>query len=317
MKSDKKIKDFNDGEHLVVNLLIKKINKGITNAGSPYLTLTLQDSSGIIDAKLWDVKNEILKILEAGKIYEFTVEVLSYKNSLQLKIIKISPLVQSELNISDFIQSTNYSIDTLRNYINDLLSNIKNQNIKIITREMLRYYEKDFYTYPAAVSIHHSFMGGLATHTYGMLKLAEEIVKIYPILNKDLLVAGILLHDLGKIEELSGNLTNEYTLKGKLIGHISIGESRLFEIGKQLGLEDSEELLLLRHIVLSHHGELEFGSPVRPLIIEAEIINFIDNIDARINTIEKSFENIEYKDFGQKLFSLENRAFYKHNLNDK
>lgn len=312
-----KIKNFQDGEHLEAYLLVKSILKGTTNNGSPYLTLTLQDSSGTIDGKLWDVKPETMKILEVGKVYNFGFEVLSYRNNLQLKIIKIIPVVQSELDIDEFVIKSKESVIDLRNYINDTLSSIKNNHLRQIVRDMLYHYEADFYEYPAASKIHHSFKGGLATHTCGMLKLANSLCSLYPMLNRDLLLSGVIVHDLGKIDELGGNLVSEYTLKGKLIGHISIGAARLFDVAKNLGLDDSEEFVLLWHMLLSHHGELEFGSPVRPMIVEAEMLTYIDNIDARLNTLETALSNIEDYEMTPKMFALEGRSFYKHNLDDK
>ena len=131
-------------------------------------------------------------------------------------------------------------------------------------------------------------------------------------LDKDYLIAGVIIHDLGKIEELSSPVVTEYTKAGKLLGHISIIDARLLQVGKDLGLEDSEELLLLRHMALSHHGQMEYGSPVRPETLEAEMLNLVDNIDARINTIDKALSEIKEGEFTPKIFALENRVFYKH-----
>lgn len=314
MRDNKKIIDFSEGEHLNVALLVKGIVKGVTNSGSPYLTLTLQDNSGSIEAKMWDVKPETNKILESGKVYDFWVEVINYRNNLQLKITKYLPMIQTEIDLDEFVAKSSISKDDLRTYISDTLSSFKNQIIKSLVKEMLIYYENDFYEYPAASKIHHNFMGGLATHTVSMLKLGESLCKLYPILNRDLLLAGIILHDLGKINELGGNLVNEYTVEGRMLGHISIGQAKLYEIGVNLKLEDTEELMLLRHMILSHHGELEYGSPVRPMIIEAEMLTYIDNIDARINTLQQQLETTNECDFTAKIFSLDGRSFYKHTI---
>ena len=145
-----------------------------------------------------------------------------------------------------------------------------------------------------------------------MLKVGEALCNIYPSISKDYLLAGIILHDLGKIEELTSPVVTEYTTQGKLLGHISIMDARLTQIGQQLHLEDSEELMLLRHKVLAHHGEYEFGSPVRPQTLEAEILTFVDNIDAKVNIIDKALSEIKEGEFSQKLFAMDNRVFYKH-----
>ncbi len=309
---NKKVKDFSEGEHLIVNLLVTNITKGTTNSGAPYLTLTLQDDSKSIDGKLWDVKPEIEKELSVGKVFSFEFEVIKYRQSLQLKVLKILPLIQSEINMNEFTFKSPLAKDDLMKVIGGAIDRIHNENITRITVAVLHEYEDRFYDYPAASKIHHSFLGGLATHVSGMLKIAQCLCDIYPEIDYDYLVAGVILHDLGKIEELSSPVVTEYTFKGRMLGHISILQAKLFEIGDQLGLTDSEELTILRHMVLSHHGQLEFGSPVRPMTLEAELLYLIDNIDARINTITNALKDLEEGEFTQRLFALENRSFYKH-----
>lgn len=308
----KKVKDFNEGEHLTCNLIVTNMVKGTTNSGAPYLTLALQDDTKSIDAKLWDVKPEIEKELETGKVFNFEFEVIKYRNALQLKIIKILPVIQEEINKEDFIFKSPVAKEDLRNIVHDAINRIHNKTIARIVVAVLNEYENDFYEYPAASKIHHSFMGGLATHVCGMIQLANAIADIYPTVNRDYLVAGVILHDLGKIEELSSPVVTEYTTLGKLVGHISILHAKLTAIGEELKLSDSEEMMILRHMVLSHHGHLEYGSPVRPMTLEAELLFLIDNIDARINTIDKALDGVKEGEFTPKLFALENRAFYKH-----
>ena len=309
---DKQVKDFLEGEKVETNLLISTLNRGTTNSGSPYLSLILQDSSKSIEAKLWDVKPELEKQLEVGKVYNFELEVIKYKNNLQAKVLKVLPVPQADIKIEDYVFKSPVSKDELRSSIQEGINQIDNENIAKIVSGALNYYANDVYEYPAAARIHHNFIGGLATHTSGMIKVALALCNIYPSLSKDYLIAGVIIHDLGKIEELTSPIVTEYTAQGKLLGHISIMDARLLEIGKQLNLEDSEELMLLRHMVLSHHGQYEFGSPVRPETLEAEMLNLIDNIDARINTIDKALSETKEGEFSQKIFALDNRTFYKH-----
>lgn len=168
-----------------------------------------------------------------------------------------------------------------------------------------------YYSYPLASKIHHNFLGGLSEHSLGMAKLCWMICKQYPQLNRDLLVAGALIHDVGKTVEMSGPVTTEYTLEGKLEGHISIANGMLTEVAESLGLEGTEEAILLHHMILSHHGHYEFGSPVLPLIQEAEVLSLVDNMDARLNTLKQALEPVKPGGYTSKLFALENRAFYK------
>ena len=309
---NKKVKDFVEGDHLNVDLLISNLVKGVTNNGAPYLTLTLQDATKAIDAKFWDVKSEIEKELQVGKVYNFDIEINLYRNSLQAKVIKVFPISQNEINMEDFIFNSPIAKDELRENISKAVNQIRNEKIAKIVNALLNHYDNALYEYPAASKIHHNYIGGLATHTCGMIKIGNAVADIYPSINRDYLLAGIIIHDLGKIEEFTSPIVTEYSLEGKLLGHISILDARILEIGKELKLEDSEELLILRHMVLSHHGKQEFGSPVLPETLEAEILTHIDNIDAKINIIEKAFEDIKEGEFTGKIFAMDNRVFYKH-----
>ena len=214
--------------------------------------------------------------------------------------------------MEEFVFKSPVAKDVLRANIQEGISLIDNENLARIVSACLNHYSSDVYEYPAAAKIHHNFIGGLATHTSGMIKLAIALCSIYPSLSRDYLLAGVIVHDLGKIEELTSPVVTEYSTIGKLLGHISIMDARLLEIGKELHLEDSEELMVLRHMVLSHHGQFEFGSPVRPETLEAEMLNLIDNIDARVNTIDKALSEIKEGEFTGKIFALDNRFFYKH-----
>jgi 3'-5' exoribonuclease len=168
-----------------------------------------------------------------------------------------------------------------------------------------------FFQYPAASKIHHGYMGGLAEHTLGMAAVAEDICSLYPQLNRDLLIAGVLVHDLGKTAELGGLIQSEYSEEGKLCGHISIGHAWLVEVADEKGLATAEETLLLRHMILSHHGKLEYGSPMTPEIPEAEVLSLIDNLDARLNTLKTALEGVKPGQWTSRIFALENRQFYK------
>ncbi len=308
----KKVIDFKEGEKVQTDLLVSYCERGVANNGKPYLNLVLQDNTKGIDAKLWDVKPALEKELEVGKVFNFDLEINIYKGHLQAKVLGVLPVIQSEVDMSEFVFRSESSKEELQNGIKEAVNMIENEKIAKIVSAVLNHYANDVYEYPAAAKIHHNFVGGLATHTNGMIKLGIAISSLYPSINRDYLLGGIILHDLGKIEELTSSVVTEYSAKGKLLGHISILDAVLYEIGKELNLEDSEELLLLRHMVLSHHGQFEFGSPIRPETLEAEILNLIDNIDARVNTIEKALSEVEEGKFTQKLFSLDNRSFYKH-----
>ncbi|MBQ1507909.1 MAG: HD domain-containing protein, partial [Erysipelotrichaceae bacterium] len=214
-------------------------------------------------------------------------------------------------DMEEFVFKSPIAKDALRNSIQDGINRINNESIARLVTHMLNRYAEEFYEYPAASKIHHNFIGGLATHTAGMLQVAYALCEIYPAIDRDYLIAGVILHDLGKIEEFTSPVVTEYTTEGKLLGHISIMDARLLEAGKELKMEDSEELLVLRHMILSHHGMNEFGSPVRPETLEAELLYFIDSIDSKVNIIEKALENVKEGEFSQRIFAMDNRMFYK------
>ena len=307
-----KIKEFNDGDKVNELLLVTNINKGVTNSGATYLTITLQDDSASIDGKLWNASDEQIRSLVEGRVYRFKFDVLQYRNNLQAKILNFSEVNQEELDLNKFVVSSPISKEDLRNEIYADIRQIKNETILKLLRAVMSEYEKKFFEYPAASKNHHNFVGGLATHTMGMLRIANNLCDNYPILSRDLLIAGVVLHDIGKTEELSSPILTEYTTAGKLLGHISIMQAKLYKTACELGIEDSEEVMLLRHMILSHHGEYEFGSPVKPMIPEAEVLTFIDNIDARMNSLSKAFEQTDDDSFTPRIFALESRAFYKH-----
>lgn len=308
---NKYISDFQEKESLELPLLIKSITKGITQKGAPYASVILQDKTGTIDGKIWDIKPEQEAAITIGQVEKISCEVLKYNNSLQLRIHKIEPMNQNEIDLSEYVIASKVSKDDLKEAITATIASIQNKNYQALINGLYEMAGEAFYEYPAASKNHHSFLGGLATHVVGMVKLANALCELYPQLNRDLLVSGVLAHDLGKMIELSGPITTEYTLEGKLTGHISILHGRLMQIADELNIGESEEAILLRHCVLSHHGQLEYGSPVVPLVQEAEVLSFIDNLDARLNTLESALESITPGEFTQRIFAMENRAFYK------
>ena len=305
------ISSFVEGEKIQTSLLITQMNRGITNSGAPYLSFVLQDQSGSIDAKLWDAKDELLSGVEAGKVVLVSAEVLKYRNALQLRIYSLTKLEDNQFNPSDYVMATDLSLEFMQKRIHETLLSMQDVVYRDVCTSIIEDLQEKLYSYPAAAKNHHDFVGGLATHMISMLDLGEAFCTLYPMLNRDLLLAGILLHDLGKIDELSGPILTEYTVEGKLVGHISIMQSKVAEKAKALGYQDSEQVTLMRHMLLSHHGEYEFGSPVLPMVMEAEMLTFIDNVDARMNMFAKALESVKPGEWTPRIFPLENRSFYK------
>ena len=307
----KKIKDYAEKDRLELPLLVKECKNGTTNKGAPYLSLTLQDSSGVIDGKFWDVKPEDCDRIKVGRLALFSFEVLLYNQNLQLRINRVRDIDESSVSLEEFVISSERPESERRSELAEMVASISNSVYRQIVEKMLQRIGISYLTYPAASKIHHSFLGGLSEHSLSMAKLAGVICEHYPQLDRDLLISAALLHDVGKTAEMSGPITTEYTLAGKLEGHISIANGWLSEVIAELHLEDTEEAILMHHMILSHHGHYEFGSPVLPMIQEAEVLCLIDNLDARMNTLKNALDGVKPGAWTAKLFALENRQFYK------
>ena len=307
-----KINEFEEHMKLPQPLLVKDVKNGTTSKGSPYLSLILQDNTGTIDGKYWDVKENEQALVQAGKILKFNFEVLLYKDKLQLRMNHVEEISEDEYNLEDFVISSDHSEVERRSLTQSLIDSIQNDVYRKLVIGMLSYVGDKFFTFPAASKIHHGWKGGLSDHSLSMATLADELCKHYPQLDRDLLVSAALIHDVGKTAELSGPVTTEYTLEGKLEGHISLANAWLNEVSEKLGVQEREETVLMHHMILSHHGKMEYGSPVAPMIIEAEALYLIDNMDARLTSLKMALDAIKPGTWTSRMFQFENRQFYKH-----
>lgn len=299
------------GETIDEFLLIKQSVKGVTTTGNPFMSLVLQDKSGDIEAKLWDTKDEHEKLFAAETIVRVGGEIHNYRGKNQLRIKSIRPAKPEEnQSIGDLLPASDKSTEQLLEEIMQYLFEMENPQIQRITRHILKKHQQSVLTFPAATRNHHDYVSGLADHVVSMLRLGKALLEIYPTLNKDLLYAGIILHDIGKVFELSGPIATTYTIEGNLLGHISIMVTEISKTAEELEIE-GEEVLLLQHMVLSHHGKEEWGSPKRPMIKEAEMLHYIDNIDAKMMMLDRALEKTKPGEFSERLFPLENRSFYK------
>jgi 3'-5' exoribonuclease len=305
------IAQYDVGSSVDLFMLIKQMTKGTTNTGKPFLTLILQDKSGDIEAKLWDASEQDEMNFQPETIVKVSGDVQSYRGKNQLRIRQIKPSSSADgFELSDFLQTAPLSIDEMTSKITQYIFEMKNPNIQRITRHLLKKYQKPFLEYPAATKNHHEFVSGLAYHVVSMLDLSKAIAALYPSLDSDLLYAGVILHDLGKVFELSGPTSTAYTVEGNLLGHISIMVNEIGKASEELGIK-GEEVMILQHLVLSHHGKAEWGSPKPPMIKEAEILHYIDNIDAKMNMLDKVLEKTKPGEYTERVFALDNRSFYK------
>ncbi|MFC4024529.1 3'-5' exoribonuclease YhaM [Oceanobacillus longus] len=292
-------------------LLIKEATKGVASNGKAFLTLILRDATGEMEAKLWDATKEDESLFIAEQIIRVTGEVNQFRGKSQLKIMSLRPAQPTDgVQISDFVEKAPVEKAYLSEKLTEAIFEMQNPTIQRLVRAFIKKYQEGLLTYPAASKNHHEYASGLAHHIVSMLHVGRELHKLYPELNKDLLYAGIILHDLGKLKELSGVVTTSYTLEGKLLGHIPIMVEEIGLMARELQIE-GEEVLILQHLVLSHHGRAEWGSPTPPLVREAELLHLIDLIDAKMNMLNRALDKVKPGEFTERLFAMDNRAFYK------
>ena len=305
----KMIADFIDHEHVEGQFLLGNVSKGVNTNGGAYLSVELRDASGQIVAKKWDATPTDEQLFVVGNVISIVGETNKYKEQLQLKILSAELVPLEEIDVEKFVKAPPVSKETLIKRFNDHVASIKNEDCLKIIKYMMDKFGESIFTYPAAVSIHHEYSSGLLMHSITMADLADYLCPIYDC-DHDLMITGCLLHDLGKIIELEGPIVYKYSLEGKLLGHISIMCAEIRKAAEELKIT-SEVPLLLEHMVLSHHGQQEFGSPVMPLTKEGLLLSLIDNLDSKMVVVNKAISDVEPGNFSNKVFSLDNRAFYK------
>ncbi|XMB67547.1 HD domain-containing protein [Mycoplasmatota bacterium zrk1] len=305
-----KINEVSIKDNLELVAKIKLINEGVTSTGNKFLSLQLEDETGIINAKIWNAEDCKLSL---GTIYIFSGSGQEYREKTQLIINQFREVNDGDkIDIDKFFKSAPLNKQDIYAVIKDYVNTIENEVISAITKTILNRYSTEYMSYPAATQNHHSYISGLSFHTMTMLKMAERLLDLYTYLEKDYLYAGVVLHDFAKVIELSNSRAPEYTLEGKLIGHLVLGDEIILEVARELNYQDTEEVLLLRHMVLSHHGRKEWGSPQRPMIPEAEALHFIDNIDSKFEAIREAYTHTEVKSWTKRIPVLDGRSVYRH-----
>jgi 3'-5' exoribonuclease len=310
------ITDLKQGDVINGIYILKKKELKETSAKKPYLDMVFIDRTGEVTGKLWDAKEEYYYEFELNKLYYVNAKVECWKDCLQLNINKMrmaDPEDQKE--IGSFVPSAPLAPQDMLKEVYSYCDRIKNPEIRKIVSGLLRQKEDKLLFYPAARSLHHSIRGGLLYHIVRMARMAEKLKDVYAEINPDLLYAGVLVHDLAKIGELDSNNLgfSEYSKQGQLLGHIVLGVKEIEVIGRELGVSD-EVILLLQHMVVSHHYEAEYGSPKKPMFLEAELLHFIDMIDARVYDYSSNTNNIERGSFSEPIWSLDRRRLYRVDL---
>jgi len=312
------IKTVKKGQNYLGYLFIKsQMAKTATN-GNRYFNMVLNDANfDEIEGKKWDVKPEDEIQFVNGKLVKIKGKVQEFNNRLQLIVEKMRIVDESDdVCVDDYVETVPVDINEMMEFINDTIDAFKNEDIRGITHKIFNDKTADLIYFPAAKKHHHAIKGGLLYHLYSMLRIGKSLVNIYPFINKDLLYAGIILHDIGKTNEMvsdENGSVSDYTPEGKLLGHITQEIVELEIVGRELGT-DPECMMLLKHMILSHHYQPEFGSPKKPMFPEAELLHHIDMIDARMFTMEKALAQVELGKFTEPNWSLDGISLYRRSF---
>ncbi|KRL99689.1 3'-5' exoribonuclease YhaM family protein [Liquorilactobacillus satsumensis] len=311
--SHKKIYEYAVDENMELFVLIKSADVRVAKNGNQFIAFNFSDSSGEISAKFWDASPADTAAYQPGKIVLLKGKREIYQGNPQIKIYRMRLVKEGEPNDpSLFVQKAPVSKNAMEAEFNQAIFEITNPNWNRIVRFLLKKHQEDFFSYPAAKKNHHAFAGGLAFHTLSMLRLAHAVAHEYQEINAPLLYAATILHDLGKTIELSGPVATQYTLAGNLVGHIVLIDEEVVKAAGQLKISlESEDMLLLRHMLLAHHGLLEYGSPVRPHLLEAEVLHQIDQLDASIQMLKGTLSHTQPGTFSERIFGMDGRNFYK------
>ena len=305
------IKDLTDGDHVYGPLLVTAVTKGTTDKGLSYLNITFQDKTGNIEAKKWDVSEADLETVIPGAVVYAEGIVNLYKEKPQVKVTGISRVPDlSEIDLTNFQKVSPIPLPEMKKKLEHYLNSFTDKDVEKITKAVVGHFYDKYTTYPAATKIHHEFGSGILHHSLAMADLAEAVAKLYPNVDRDLIVAAALMHDIGKTVEYENPLMPVQTVEGKLIGHISIMYAEFKKIVDDLHIE-SEVPVLLEHMILAHHGKYEFGSPVLPSTREALLLSMIDLLDSKMMVLDKAYDATKEGDWTQNLWMLDNMKFYK------
>lgn len=305
------INELVDGDHIVGQLMVNGANKGTTDKGLSYLNVSFQDKTGTIEAKKWDCSEEDLRTFVPGAVVTVDGIVNLYKGQPQLKIVSATRVEDlSGINLENFQRVSPIPLEEMKKDLEWFLNSFTNKDVELVTKTVIHHFYDKYVTYPAAVKVHHEFGSGILHHSLTMAKVADAVAKIYPQVDRDILVAGALMHDIGKTIEYENPMIPAQTTEGKLCGHIAIMYAEFRELVKGLNIK-SEVPLLLEHMILAHHGTLEFGSPVMPSTREALLLAEIDMMDSRQMILDKSLATVKEGEFTPRLWMMDDTSFYK------
>lgn len=290
----KYIETLKEGDRIGDIYFCKQKQSLVTKNGKPYDSVTLQDKTGTLDAKIWDPNSAGIEEFDAMDYVEIMADITCFQGQLQANVKRVRKVSEGEYDPRDYLPCSEKDIEEMYKEFIGYLGKVKNPYLNKLLKSFFvedEEFIRKFKNHSAAKSVHHGFVGGLLEHSLGVTKLCEYYADVYPILNKDLLLTAAMLHDMGKVQEIAPFPVNDYTDDGQLLGHIMIGAE---EISYRIrGMDGFPTKLAneLKHCILAHHGELEYGSPKKPALAEAVALNMADNMDAKMETIKEMFRS--------------------------
>lgn len=299
--------------------LVKSVEQKTSSKGDTYLDFTLGDSTGDINGKLWRYNIAEHGEYKANDIVKVRGTISQYNGTDQLRIERIRIAIeQDNVHIEDFVRTSGYSSEQMFDELFNIANAFSDSDLKRIVTTVLTDNRNALLYWPAAYKLHHALRGGLLMHTLSIVRVCEGICNVYPFIDRELLLSGAILHDIAKIQEFDVNdagIADGYTVEGNLLGHLAMGATQIDRYAEKLGI-DRRVSVLLQHMVLSHHGEPEFGAAVRPMFIEAEILSEVDLMDARIYEMREAVSETKPNDFSGRLWVLDNRKLFNHTRTD-
>ncbi|MCK5914096.1 MAG: HD domain-containing protein, partial [Desulfuromusa sp.] len=282
--------------------------------GKPYMTLKIMDRTGEVEGRIWDNIDHFSSVFEKNDFILVNAKASVYMGKMQLIVQDLKKIEENLVDLGDFLPVSKHSTEEMRNELNSVLAALTNPHIEALLRAF--FCDPSFFALyskaPAAKAMHHVYLGGLFEHSLAVTALAGDVAARYPQVNRDLLICGALLHDIGKVSELSYQRSFDYTDEGKLLGHIVIGVQMVEDRIRQIPDFPDELSLLIKHLLLSHHGQYDFGSPKRPKFLEAVILNFVDDLDSKINGVQTHIDKEPDREGNWTSYHrLYDRYFYK------
>ncbi len=295
--------------------IIKSLEKKITSKGSPYLALRLSDSDGDIDAKWWDYHEEPGEEFNLFDFVKVRGDYVIFSNEKQFRIDMMRAVrLDDGVKIEDYVPSAVLPGEMMYDEIEKVVIDFRNDEIKKLVMVILESHREKLIYWPAAKALHHAVRGGLLMHTLTMLRLARSLCSVYTYVNYEILCAGVILHDIAKINEINSSETGipgEYTAQGNLIGHLVLGAIEIDRVGRDLGTSE-DTIMLLEHMLISHHGIPEYGAAKYPMTIEAQALSMLDDLDAKMYEFRTAIFKTEPGEFTEKMRMLDNRQLYNH-----